>query len=259
MTYDDQAGSCRISHCETVLCLGDDCQGGTIDTVSRLECTGTDGPCDNVAVSNIQDGGSVVCRGGDSCSDSTFSAAGGASYTHICDSSEQHGCGACEATGFDGLGNGGGGTLTLICGRGEGSCAALQFREISLDDNDDPRLCIICAFPGSCFRFQDDDGNVAFDDGYNQNATTFGGGCGPTDIARLCHFYQEYDILFFDLDGDGINDCQDQDQERHENGVGDGIILDGQQKDELPTTFGGEEILEEEQAAGDRDGDEVVS
>lgn len=226
-----------ISECETVTCLGDggngdDCQSAKMDTISDLTCIGY-GVCDSVVVTNIQDGGTVVCQGHDACSGSVVSVATTttgetASYTQICDNLEE-GCGACEETKFA---NGFGADGTLICGR-NGACSFIYFG-IPLND---PDLCVICAFPETCSGFKDEVGGHAFDrnkengyNGFNQHPTLFGKGCGPTDIARLCDFYDE-EHFFFDFDGDGINDCGDQ----HAN----------VQVEELATT--GEEMLEEEQ------------
>jgi hypothetical protein len=163
-----------------------------------------------LVVSNIQDGGTVVCQGQDVCADSVISAATAnsepASYTQICDNLEE-GCGACEGTRFNGFGADG----TLMCGRNR-ACTQIHLG-VCLDD---PDLCVICAFPGSCNGFEDYVGGRAFDGnkendyyGWNQYPTTFGEGCGPADIARLCDFYRE-EYFFFDFDGDGIHDCEGQ-------------------------------------------------
>lgn len=246
--YENNSTSCtlekkgyayHISNCETVTCLGDggngdDCQSAHMDTISNLTCVGY-GVCDNVVVSNIQDGGTVFCQGHDACADSVISTAASAStehpasYTQICDNPEEGGCGACEATKFR---NGFGPNGTLICGR-NGACSLVYFG-VPLDD---PDLCVICAFAGSCRIFEDDFGGEAFDgntenngNGFNPYPTTFGKGCGPADSARLCEFYRDEDF-FFDLDRDGIDDCKGQ----------QGNIQD----DELATA--GEGLLEDEE------------
>lgn len=215
----------RISNCETITCnnkvTADDtdgyntgCQAGHIDTVLNLNCLDSNA-CADAEVNNIQDGGMVICQGAASvCSDSSFSPAISnnnetASYTHIYDNINENnnGWNNCENVDFyHGFGPNG----TLICGRNS-PCDHIRIG-VPLTD---PDLCIICAYPWSCSMVEDNFGGSAFAlDAYqqsthNEKATTIGKGCGPTDIVRLCDFYRGKTMyLYFDIDGDGQNDCE---------------------------------------------------
>ena len=184
--------SYNISHCETVTCLegkGDypspSCDTARMNTVLNLTCDG-DAICYSAQVSNIQDGGTVLCRGGDACSGSRFAPAENASYTHICDNSMAM-CAACEETTFpDGFGPKG----TLICGRNY----PCDYVKLGVSIENDPDLCVLCAFSKSCFGITDVDGKPAEPRPYGNSTlypflTIIGNGCGPSDMAKLRDFY----------------------------------------------------------------------
>lgn len=109
-------------------------------------------------------------------------------------------------TTFDGFGR----DSTLICGPHH-PCSFIKLG-VPLDD---PDLCILCAFPGSCLVVDDFGSFVFAGTGYewargNPQPTTVGKGCGASDIARLCDFYADKYWMFdfdFALDGGGRNDC----------------------------------------------------
>ena len=191
--------SYNISHCETVTCRegkdydddGPSCNSAVMDTLLNLTCDGG-AMCYGTQVSNIQDGGTILCRGGDACSASRFVPALEASYTHICDNPMAV-CPACEGTTFPGgLGPQG----TLLCGRNF-PCEGVK---LGVSIEHDPDLCVLCAFSRSCLGIQDVNGRPAEPRPYHSGSGWYpflmilGNGCGPSDLAKLRDFYWDVTI-----------------------------------------------------------------
>ena len=215
----------EISNCETIHCEygGDDCQSSILDTVWNVTCEKI--ACCNVDFKNIQEGATILCQGDGACMDSAFTPAVVtttstsnnekesnttsnttelASFTVICDNeSPKDEDGACAFTSFEqGLGPNG----ALLCGRNR----PCHFVSLGMQDylEDDPELCIMCAFPDSCGIFEDIHGAQQITSVEDRRARTIGKGCTNQHLAQLCDFYKDDYYAFIDLNGDELDDCR---------------------------------------------------